>query len=64
MVKRCLEILLLLPFLGACQLQEDTDIFPAWQIGELEIAQIYTVRGATSFLISPVVMAILFVPVA
>ena len=53
MVKRCLEILLLLSLLGACQLQEDTDIFPAWQKGELEIHQIYTGRGESSFLIFP-----------
>lgn len=53
MVKHCLEILLLLSLLGACQLQEDTDIFPAWQKGELEIHQIYTGRGESSFLIFP-----------
>jgi len=53
MVRHYLETLLLLPLLVACHSQESIGIFPAWQEGELEIHQIYTGRGESSFLILP-----------
>ena len=54
MVRHCLgALLLLLLLLGACQPREDAGTVPAWQEGELEIHQIYTGRGESSFLIFP-----------